>query len=379
MISSGEASGDLHGAALASALTRLNPETSFTFFGSGGQAMRAAGVELLVDINDIATIGVTEVIRALPRFYRAYRRMIAAAVERKPHAVVLIDWPDFNMRLARRLRRLGTRVIYYISPQVWAWRRHRVLALERDVDRMLVILPFEEEFYRAHGVPAEYVGHPLSRAVLPTVSAGEFRARHQLDERPIISFMPGSRHSEIHHHLPLMLDASTRIGPAKQYLLLRASTIDRAAIESEVRGVHSESRRPQLNIIDDDAYNALSFSELAVVASGTATVEAALAGTPMVIVYRGSELSFRLLRPLIHLDTFGMVNLIAGRSIVPELIQHDATGERIAREVKAILGDSSRLARMKQDLAVVRDRLQTQGPPGAERAAQAVLRSIQGD
>jgi lipid-A-disaccharide synthase len=445
MIVAGEASGDKHGASLARALKRLLPETDLQLFGSGGGEMRAAGVETLVDAREVAVIGVPEIARAIGKLYRAYRTLLGAARSRRPAAVVLIDWPDFNMRLARKLHREGFKVIYYISPQVWAWRKYRIRALRRDVDRMLVILPFEVEFYREAGIEAEYVGHPLAAEVHATMSREEFCRRHGVDPaRPIIALLPGSREKEIHYHLPVMLDAARRLiedrgsriedrglrtehlafnsqsanlkseisnlksetpnpqsavrnsqsdNPRSsildpQFLVPLASTVRREDLEAIMHEAGaatsrlaegspaSENNRLDCKIVECDTYNTLSYSEIAVVASGTATVEAALAGTPMVVIYRASEINWRLIRPLIHLDTFGMVNLIAGRRIVPELMQREATGERIAREVTAILSDQSRVCRMREDLKLVRDVLTAGGLSGAERAANAVIEVI---
>lgn len=405
MIVAGEASGDKHGASLARALKRLYPETNFELFGSGGEEMRAAGVETLVDARDVAIIGVPEIARALSKLYRAYRTLLRAARSRRPSVIVLIDWPDFNMRLAKKLHRAGFKIVYYVSPQVWAWRKYRIKALRRDVDRMLVILPFEEAFYRKAGIAVEYVGHPLAEAVRATLSRDEFCRRHGLDSaRPIFALLPGSRHKEIHYHLPLMLDAANRLrikesvsaprvsnpqsaihnpqseGP--QFIIPLASTVRREEVEAMTHGAGvgrstkmpaSDATQTDLTIVEGDTYNALCYAEIAVIASGTATVEAALAGTPMVIIYRGSEINWRLIRPLIHLDTFGMVNLIAGRRIVPELIQHDATGERIASEIHSIVSDPARLSRIREDLGVVRQVLTAREGSAAERAARSVI------
>ncbi len=399
MMVAGEASGDKHGAALAQALTRLYPETDFEIFGAGGEEMRRAGVETLVDARDVGIIGVLEVAGALGRLYRAYRRLLAAARKRRPVAVILIDWPDFNLRLAKRLRPKGTRIIYYISPQVWAWKQYRVRAIRRDVNRMLVILPFEKEFYERVGIEVEYVGHPLVSAVRSSVGRDEFTSAHRLDPtRPIFALLPGSRKKEVHYHLPAMLDAarlllddpSSEISTFKsqtsnlksqisdfQFLIPLASTIDRDQIETVIKE-RCQGDALDVRIIEGDLYNTLHHADMAVVASGTATVETALALTPMVIIYRGSELSWRLLRPLIHLDTFGMVNLIAGQKIVPELMQKDVTGERIAREVKMILSNPTRLSQMRQDLKRVRRLLEREGEPGPDRAARAVMHEIDG-
>lgn len=416
MIVAGEASGDKHGASLARALTRLNPEINCKLFGAGGQEMRAAGVETLVDAREVGIIGVPEIARAIGKLYRAYRTLLRAARARRPAAVVLIDWPDFNMRLAKKLHREGFKIVYYISPQVWAWRRYRIRALRRDVDRMLVILPFEEEFYKQAGLEVRYVGHPLADAVRATASREEFCRRHGLDPaRPIFALLPGSRHKEIHYHLPIMLDAALRLRNVRlpvdgsgrieelavqsqisdlrsqisnprsairdpQFVVPLASTVRREDVSAAIQVAQlaacarasGEEDQLCVAVVEGDTYNALGHSDFAIVASGTATVEAALAGTPMVIIYRGSELNWRLIRPLIHLDAFGMVNLIAGRRIVPELMQREATGERIAREAAALLSDPARLSRMREDLRRVRELLAADGGSAVERAAQSV-------
>jgi lipid-A-disaccharide synthase len=409
MIVAGEASGDKHGASLAAALKRLNPEINLELFGSGGQEMRAAGVETLVDARDVGIIGVPEIAKAIGKLYRAYRTLLDAARTRRPGAVVLIDWPDFNMRLAKKLHREGFKIIYYISPQVWAWRRYRIRALRRDVDMMLVILPFEREFYKRAGLDVRYVGHPLAEAVGVTSSREEFCRRHGLD--PIFALLPGSRQKEIHYHLPAMLDAAIRLRnvrlavdgstkksvddgsgeeeePARgaqlrelQFVVPLASTVRREDVTTAIQEARAAAHAREVGepdsisvtVVEGDTYNALGHSDFAVVASGTATVEAALAGTPMVIIYRGSELNWRLIRPLIHLEALGMVNLIAGRSVVPELMQRETTGENIAREAAAILSDPARLSQMRKDLRQVRDLLAADGSSAAERAAQAVI------
>ena len=413
MIVAGEASGDKHGAALALALKRLLPGRALDLFGSGGGEMRAAGVEHVVDARELAIMGIPEIIGALPRFYKAYRKLVSAAAKRSPDAVVLIDWPDFNLRLARRLSRDGFRIVYYISPQVWAWRKYRVRAIRRSVELMLVIWPFEENFYRQEGIAAEYVGHPLSGAVRVTSTLQEFAELHALDpNRPIIALLPGSREKELHYHLPIMAAAALRLRKSSvdwarlyrgasdgrsgnaptpgcirpqrtaqdhegaselryvepQFVMPLASTVDLSQVQ-----IRLGQAADGIRIIERDTYNALGHAVAAVIASGTATVEAALLGTPMVIVYRGSELNWRLIRPLIKLDTFGMANLIAGHRIVPELIQHEATAERIVSELVSILSDKSKYARIKNDLAIVSERLRFGGALPPELAAQRVI------
>src|SRR5215471_2222751 len=391
MLVAGEASGDKHGAALAFALRNLSAGREIELFGCGGKEMRAAGVETVVDSLKLGIIGIPEIVRALPKFYTAYRRLVSAANARQADAVVLIDWPDFNLRLARRLNREGFKVVYYISPQVWAWRKYRVRAIRRSVRRMLVILPFEEEFYRREGVAVEYVGHPLSGAVRVTRSREEFACVHGLDaRRPIIALLPGSRQKELFYHLPMMVEAAARLEKAPidwaaagnlersleysdrtwngpQFVMPLASTVERSEVQAML------GPAPRISLIEHDGYNALGHALAAVVASGTATVEAALLGVPMVVVYKGSELNWRLIRPLIKLDTFGMANLIAGERIVPELIQHEATPDRIVSEMVAILSDRGRLAKIKENLALVRARLSSVGTPPSELAARRVM------
>jgi lipid-A-disaccharide synthase len=398
MLVAGEASGDKHGAALAFALRNASSGREVQLFGAGGKEMRAAGVDTVVDSMKLGIIGIPEIIRALPRFYTAYRNLVRAAEARQADAVVLIDWPDFNLRLARRLNRDGFKVVYYISPQVWAWRRYRVRAIRRSVRRMLVILPFEQDFYRQEGVEAEYVGHPLSGAVRITRSREEFSRVHGLDpRRPIIALLPGSRQKELYYHLPVMAEAAARLeessidwavtgslddsidyragtGNGPQFVMPLASTVERPEVEAMLGPALD-----RLKLIEEDGYNALGHSVAAVVASGTATVEAALLGVPMVIIYRGSELNWRLIRPLIRLDTFGMANLIAGERIVPELIQHEATPARIVSELASILSDRKRFAQIKEKLALVSARLGSGGIAPSEVAARRIMEIALGE
>jgi lipid-A-disaccharide synthase len=374
MMSAGEASGDKHGAALARALRKLHPDIAL--FGAGGSEMRDAGVETILDSRTLGVIGVAEIARVLGRAYRGYRTLLRSAEARRPDAVVLIDWPDFNLRLAKRLRRDRFKIVYYISPQVWAWKQYRVRTIRDCVDRMLVILPFEVDFYRRHGIQAEYVGHPLAGRISVTAGREEFCLRNRLDpERPIMALLPGSRQKEVHYHLPAMLHAAKLLQCKQVYRHFQvavplASTIERAHVAQILRSLGGEAA-----IVDSDTANTLGHSLVAVVASGTATVEAALIGVPMVIVYRGSEMNYRILRPLINIDTFGMVNLIAGRRIVPELIQREVTGERIAGEVDSILSNEARFGQMKADVAAVREQIMAGGLDASENAAALVLKT----
>lgn len=370
MMVAGEASGEKHGAALCRALKQIRPDLKFEIFGAGGEEMRQEGAEILVEARDVAIIGALEILRALGKLYRAYRTMLEEAHKRRPDAIVLIDWPDFNLKLAKRLRREGFKIIYYISPQVWAWKQYRIRIIRRCVDKMLVILPFEEEFYRARGIRAEYVGHPLVEAARVTASREEFSLRHGLDpQKTLIALLPGSREREVHYHLPEMLDAARRISNRlqAQFAIPLASTVDRNQVERIVQRSGVDAK-----LIERDTYNTIGHAEFAIVASGTATLESALLGTPMVIIYRASSLNYMLIRPLIKLDTFGMVNLIAGRRIVPELIQGEANGARIAEEALKIIFDPERLDKMRRDLMEVRNRLGTSGDASL-RAARAII------
>lgn len=369
MIVAGEASGDKHGAKLVAALRALQPDTAFEFFGAGGDEMRAAGVETLVDAREVAIMGAVEVAKALPKFLRVFRRLRDAAKERKPQLVVLIDWPEFNLRLAKRLRQDGHRVVYYISPQIWAWRSYRIRGIKRDVEKMLVILPFEREYYRRHGVEVEYVGHPLLDSVGVTMSREEFCQRYRLDpSKPIIALLPGSRHSELKYILPPLVETAAKLSQTHPHLQLVLPLARTFASEEIGEAIQSA---PNLRLIEQDTYNALAAADLAVVASGTATLETAIIGTPLIVVYRASQLNWRIFRPLINVPFVGMPNLIAGREIAPELLQDDLNAERLSKEILAFLDAPARLVQARRDLAEVRSRLGEANASG--RAAQQIL------
>ncbi|MFN0085369.1 MAG: lipid-A-disaccharide synthase [Blastocatellia bacterium] len=368
MIVAGEASGDGHGAKLAEALRAACPEVRFEFFGSGGEEMRAAKVETLVDSREVAIMGALEVARALPKFLRVFRRLREAARARRPRLVILIDWPEFNLRLAKRLHRDGHRIVYYISPQIWAWRSYRVNTIRRHVERMLVILPFEKEYYERHGVEVDYVGHPLLDSVRVTAGREAFCETYGLNpSRPIISLLPGSRHSELAHILPPLLDAAARLAatrPQYQFALPLARTVAREEVAS---------LPPSATIIENDTCNAIAASDLAVVASGTATLETAIIGTPLIVVYRASALNWRIFRPMINVPFVGMPNLIAGREIAPELLQDDLNGPKLAETIVSMIENPARLAEARRDLALVRDRL---GEAQASERAAAIIRDL---
>lgn len=344
MIVAGEASGDGHAAKLVRSLRDLSPETEFEFFGAAGPAMRQAGVESVVVSDDLAIMGIIEIGMSLPTFVRAMQRLRTAALERRPEAVVLVDFPEFNLRLARWLKRHGFRVIYYISPQLWAWRQYRVRTVRRSVDLMLSILPFEKDWYASRGVNlVEYVGSPLVNEVSPSVSRDEFRSKHGLNASdPLIALLPGSRPKEIERILPELLSAASLIKqkrPEAQFVVALSEERHLADFECAM----NESEKNGIRIKDftvavaGETYDALGAADAAAVASGTATLETGLIGTPLAVVYRASPFSYRLLRPLIEVEHFGLINLIAGERIAKELIQDDFTPPALSAEMLRLL------------------------------------------
>jgi lipid-A-disaccharide synthase len=379
MIVAGEESGDAHAAALVLALRERAPGVRFEFFGSTGARMRDAGVESVVREDDLAITGLAEIARALPRFWAAYRALKRSALERRPDAVVLVDWPDFNLALARALRRRGLRIIYYISPQLWAWRSHRVRQIRRDVDLLLAILPFEKDWYAKRGVShVEFVGHPLAGEVAPRASRAEFCASHGLDpSKPVIALLPGSRSKEFERVLPSMLDAVAPVSdklPGTQFVVALASRRSREEAGRLIAS-HSDAEKlsARVRIVRDETRDALAASDAAAVCSGTATLESALTCTPLVVVYKESALNWHTLGRLIEVEHYGLVNLVAGARIAPELMQQDFTGASLARELIALLepeNNASARARLHDAAARL-------GEGGASlRAADAVLRAI---
>lgn len=380
MIVAGEASGDAHAAALVRALKERAPQTAFQFFGATGKQMRASGVDSIVHSDDLSILGLAEIGRALPRFWRAYRALKDAAVARAPQAVVLVDWPDFNLRLAHALHRRGMRVIYYISPQLWAWRSYRVHSIRRDVDLLLTILPFEKDWYDARRVhQVEFVGHPLAGAVHSSMSREEFCQRHELDSsRPLIVLLPGSRHKELERILPHMLDAASLLSERRrelQFIVALAPGREQAEAEAHMNAARSRGQRlPQtVRIVESETREALFAADAAAITSGTATLEAALLGTPHVIVYRESALNWHILGSLINTQHYGLTNLIAGERLATELIQNDLTGKRLAEELDALL-DKERNRRFRARLHDATGRLGTGG--ASLRVADAVLRAV---
>lgn len=373
MLVAGEASGDLHGSLLARALRALAPSWQLT--GMGGERMSEAGVALLADVTAQAVVGGSEALNRLPALYRAYRVLSQALSEIRPRALIVIDFPEFNMRLARIAKRHGIPVVYFIPPQIWAWRRGRIRQIARLVAKVLAVLPFEARLYEAAGIPVEFVGHPLMDILPLDMDRSEARRRLGIgDGDTLIGLLPGSRREEVGRLLPQMLDAAERISrerPGARFLLALAPTVDRSLVETEAGG-----RQTNLAMFSGKTYEIMAASDLLMIASGTATLEAACFGTPMIVCYRVSPLSGLLGRLLIRIPWVSLANIVAGRALVPELLQGDATGSRLAEEAHGLLRDPSRCQSQRQGLREVRARL---GPSGVgERAARSVLRAAGG-
>jgi lipid-A-disaccharide synthase len=367
LLSCGEASGDLYAAALTRELLAIDPALEIA--GLGGPAFESAGGRLIDDYRDIAVTGLTEAISKLPRSFAALQRLVTAARAAPPDGLIVIDSPDFNFRLAPRIKRLGSPVIYYIGPQIWAWRPRRLATIRRFADRVLVIFPFEESIYRDAGVPVEFVGHPLIDLAKATDDRATFLSARGLSPAcPTVAILPGSRTNEVHRILPDLVRAADRIRaevPGAQFVIARAPHLDDRLFDVVPR---------EMVTVEGDTDTVLASADVALTASGTATVQSALHDTPMVIVYRLSPLTYQLGRRLVSVKTIGMVNLIAGEKIVPELIQDALTPEAVAREAVAMLTDGNRAAQVREGLARVRARLG--GPGASRRAAEAILRTI---
>jgi lipid-A-disaccharide synthase len=364
-----EASADLHAARVLEELRALRPDV--TAFGMGGPRLRAAGLEALRRAEEMSVMGFAEVLPAIPRILGILRELTAAAAARRPTAALLVDSPDFNLRLAKRLKKLGIPVIYYVSPTVWAWRRGRIRTIRKFVDRMLCILPFEERFYEGTGVSARFVGHPLAERP-PPLAVDRYRAALGLDAgRTTIALVPGSRHAEIERILPEMLLAAERIRsnrPDVQFVVPLAPTVKQEDVESHL----ARHRTLDVRLVGGRAEEVVGASDAALVKSGTSTLEAALMLRPMVVVYRMSWLSFTIARLLVKVAHVALVNLLAGRRLVPELLQGEARAERMANEVDRLLDDP---AARETQLAGLREVRESLGEPGApRRVAEEIVR-----
>jgi lipid-A-disaccharide synthase len=360
----------MYAAQLAKALQQ---RMDVAIFGMGGPEMRAAGIEIITDYSEVSVVGITEVLKRLPSLRRAMRRLVDEAERRRPPLAILTDFPGFHLRLARKLGRKGIRNVYYICPQFWAWRPWRVNLVRRRFAEALCIFPFEEKFYADAGVPVKFIGHPLVGTVKPTMTRELFCEKHGLEKgERILTILPGSRRGEIAHHVPVLVEALRKmrrtLPGSFEVVVAVAPGLDMARLKARF------PEEWQVRYIAGDTYNALAAADLAIVSSGTATVETALLGKAMIVVYRLSPLTAWLAKPLVKTKFFSMVNLIAGRTVVPELIQDDFTPRRVAEEAEKLLSNSGegkeRIEEINRGLAEVRTRL---GPPGAvERAADAI-------
>ncbi len=351
-LSAGEASGEHYGTLLIPALRRLIPEAEF--LGLGGRRMEALGFRPVVRSEDVAVMGITEVIRHMPRIYGEYRRLKGSIAVEKPEAAILIDFPDVNLSLARHLKRQGVPVIYFVSPQLWAWKKYRIRTVQRYVDRMLVIFPFEERFYDDHHVQVEFVGHPLAEMDPPSVSRADFACQAGVDAfKPWVGLLPGSRGKEIRQNLPEMVRAAGMLGSDYEFLLPLAPTLtapQRDHIRLLLLELLAAEAPPPRIVFVEDARAVLEHARASVVASGTATVEAALIGNPFVVVYRISPLSYAVAKRVVNVPHVAMVNLIAGKRIVPELIQGDFTAQEVVSHLRPLLDNEQARGHMQANL-----------------------------
>jgi lipid-A-disaccharide synthase len=390
LISAGEASGEMYGAQLIEALLRAADKNSaercsarqpgmavptqaekLSFFGVGGDRMRAAGCDTVVDAKDLAVVGITEILSHLPKILGLYKHLIREADRRRPDLAIVIDSPAFNWRVARQMKRRGIPTIYYVAPQFWAWRQGRVKLLRDYIDKALVIFPFEEKFYRDRGVDATFVGHPLADLARPTISREEYARNFNLDPaKQWITLMPGSRRKEVRMNLPTILESVAQLGNGYEFILPVAPTLDGEFLRSLIG-------RQRVTLVPE-SLPALFHSRAGIVASGTATVEAAMMNTPFVMVYRVSPLTYLMGKPRVKVSRFAMVNLIADETIVPELVQHDFTANKVVDFMKQILPDGDARTHMLEGLARVRALLRGSESTKdyvqpADRAAEIIL------
>jgi len=365
LVSAGEPSGDLYAAGLVEALRHRNP--SLQFFGCAGPRMQRAGVRPVVDAASLAVVGLVEVVTHIPRIYREYRKLVRAAIEERPDAAILTDSPDFHLRVARRLKDLGIPVIYLVAPQVWAWRKGRLPVLRRTVDRLLCIFPFEPDFFARHGIEADYIGHPLTRLVKPSASRQALRERYGVSAGvPLVALLPGSRRGEIARHMPVLIEAARRIGSAASFIAAVP-----AGMAQFVQTFTERVSGSSIKVFEGQTWDVLACADLALAASGTVTIEAALLGTPMIAFYRVNRLSWWMGSHLVKVPFYSMVNLVAGRRVVPELIQNEMTAERLAAEALALLGDESARKNMRASLASVAQQLS--GPQDPMEVAASLV------
>ncbi|MFC1703173.1 lipid-A-disaccharide synthase [Candidatus Omnitrophota bacterium] len=366
-IVAGEASSDMHAAHLVEALKKQSPHIEF--FGLGGKKMQAAGVLIFYNLVDLAVVGFFEVLKNYSTFKKIFNDFLKEIDEIKPDCVILIDYPGFNMRLAKELKKREIRVIYYISPQVWAWGKERIALIKKYVDKMIVIFKFEEELYQQHGINVSFVGHPLMESIKVTTEKEQFLKRAGLSEKNItIGLLPGSRQREIKALLPAMLKAASIISQKMknaQFIVLQSPTLP-----DELVKIHTSGYNLPLRIIRDDTYNGINASDIVISASGTATLETAILKKPLIVVYKVSFLTWLIAKSIIKLPYIGLVNVVAQKKLMPELIQYQATAENIADEAMRLISDKHGIKTIKKELDSLQDSL---GKPGAsQRAAQII-------
>ncbi len=368
LIVAGEASGDHHAAALVHEVLKLDP--NLKFIGMGGEHMRQAGVEIIVDSKSMAVVGGIEILQHGIPIFQAWRKLRQFIRKTPPDLVVLLDYPEFNLQIAKAAKKAGIKVLYYISPQVWAWKQRRVKTIRERVDKMLVLFPFEAEFYRQHQVPVEFIGHPLAGQVVPTKTKAEVRKSLEIPPHcTVIGLLPGSRKGEIKRLLPPLLGAAEILKhhhPHTTFILPVASSLSRKDLEP-----YLQATQVPVHILGEDLYNELQLCDAAIVTSGTATLETALLGIPMVIVYKTSFSTYAIMKRIIKIPYIGLCNIIAGQAIVKELIQHEANPKAIAAEISRILDDLSYQNTIKEQLQLVKQKLGEAG--GSQRAARALL------
>ncbi len=367
LIVAGENSGDRHGADVVREYKRLHPDV--VFFGIGGRRLSEEGVEIICPIERLSAVGIFEVLSRLPHFRRIFSLVVKETQARNPQAAVLIDSPDFNLRLARRLRKTATPVLYYIGPTVWAWRKKRLTTIRKFVTRMCLIFPFEKKIYDDNGIPASFVGHPLKDHVRIRLSRDEFRAKHALpSETRFISLLPGSRRTEVKNHLPVLVEAARKLRgelPVR-FLLVLAGSIPRSFLDRFL-----PPGEPGIDILLEDGYEAVAYSDLALSSCGTANLETALLGTPLIAFYRLSPFTYYPFRHLVKIREYSIVNILAGRRVVPELIQRDFQAENLVRQIKELLFSEERKLRMKEEFRRIDDLL------GQERAPENVAHELE--
>lgn len=373
LVSAGETSGDLYASGVVARLSAL--DRSAEFYGCAGPKLQAAGVQPIIDSADLAVVGLAEVVAHLPRIYGRFRELVRYAESHRPDAAILTDYPDFNLRLARRLKRLKVPVFYLVAPQVWAWRQGRVKTIRQVVDKLFCLFPFEEAWFRERGVDAAYIGHPLAGLVHPALSRKQFLERHNLPaSEKLVTLLPGSRTGEARRHLPILLDAIALLRRRFAFSAVLAVPKDFRTAEA-FRGFRERIQAQSIQVVENETWDSIGHADVALAASGTVTIEAAVLGTPMVTFYRVTPLSWYGGRHLVKVPFFSMVNLIAGRQIVPELIQNDMTAAKIAAAAEELLSDSSRSHRMRTDLSEVRRLLAGEADPLAS-AAEMISRAL---